>query len=165
LDVLVNNVPIIANQTGTLNQWNTLAASWTATFTGTATLRIRIIQTGPTGDFGIDNIRFVECGGNANSVMSMEMESRSATTELTLENFPNPFRNSTTITFTLPEATATQLDIFDATGKRVFTEQGNYDAGEHELEFNTDSQFSAGIYHYRLTTDHQTVTKTMMVLD
>lgn len=165
LDVLVNNTPILANATGTINQWNTLSATWTATFTGTVTLSIRVAQTGPSGDFGIDNIHLVECGSTPNANVPTTFESRSTDTELTLENFPNPFRNSTTISFTLPEASATNLDIFDATGKRVFNHSGDYSAGTHQVEVNVNEQLSAGIYHYRLLTNNQSKTKTMMVLD
>ncbi|MEL6942238.1 MAG: T9SS type A sorting domain-containing protein, partial [Bacteroidota bacterium] len=95
------------------------------------------------------------------------MEERRATSrqQMTLNNFPNPFRNNTTIAFTLPNEGEATIEIFDTNGKVVFTQNDNYSAGEHRIELNTAQQLSAGIYYYRLSTNTQTITKSMMVLD
>lgn len=68
------------------------------------------------------------------------------------QNYPNPFRHSTTIAFALPEAQAITLDLYTTTGRLVQTlAQGLYPAGAHELQVAL-SHLTAGSYLLRLTT-------------
>lgn len=67
-----------------------------------------------------------------------------------LENFPNPFNPSTVISYTIPEQSYVQLEVFDMTGRSVSTlvsEQQS--AGNYEIPFNA-SRLSSAVYIYRL---------------
>ena len=67
------------------------------------------------------------------------------------QNYPNPFNPSTTIKFNLPRSTEVRLEVFNTLGQKVSTlVNGRLNAGDHEVEFGA-SNFSSGIYFYRLT--------------
>lgn len=53
-------------------------------------------------------------------------------------NYPNPFNPSTTIHFTLPEASQVTVEVYDLVGRRVATLLDNttLDAGSHEVRFD-----------------------------
>lgn len=53
-------------------------------------------------------------------------------------NYPNPFNPSTTIHFTLPEASQVTVEVYDLVGRRVATLLDNaaLDAGTHEVRFD-----------------------------
>jgi hypothetical protein len=68
-----------------------------------------------------------------------------------LQNYPNPFNPVTTIKFDLPTDNFVTLKIYDMLGREVATLVDNkLSAGTHSLNWNA-SQFSSGIYFYRLT--------------
>ena len=67
-------------------------------------------------------------------------------------NYPNPFRNSTNLTFDLPYPAQIAIEVFDITGKRVSKKlSANFPAGkEHEIHFS-GLGLPSGTYLYRLT--------------
>ncbi len=68
---------------------------------------------------------------------------------------PNPFNPTTTLTFTLPEASVVRLEVFDVSGREVgavgFGESDLrwYPAGSHEITFD-GLGLPSGVYYYRL---------------
>jgi cyanophycinase len=68
-----------------------------------------------------------------------------------INNYPNPFNNSTIIGFSIPSQTKVKLEIFDVLGKKIKTLINKIlSAGNHSVEFNSERLVS-GIYFYRLT--------------
>ncbi|MFH1861449.1 MAG: T9SS type A sorting domain-containing protein, partial [bacterium] len=67
---------------------------------------------------------------------------------------PNPFNPSTTIRFTLPQASMVKLEVFDVNGRAVGGGSTPalqwYTAGTHEIPFD-GSNLPSGMYIYRLT--------------
>ena len=81
-----------------------------------------------------------------------------------LQNYPNPFNPTTTISFTLGNASVISLEVFNIQGQKVATlATGSYSAGTHAVEFDA-SDLSSGVYLYRLTTDENVETKKMLLL-
>lgn len=67
-----------------------------------------------------------------------------------LGNYPNPFNPSTSIRFTLPEAGAVTLKVFDLLGREVSAlSLGLRQAGVQDASFSAE-QLPSGIYLYRL---------------
>ena len=65
-------------------------------------------------------------------------------------NYPNPFNNSTTIRYWLPEKSLTTLQIFDILGRKVATPINQvHEQGEYFFQWQPNN-IASGIYFYRL---------------
>ncbi|MEM0994495.1 MAG: T9SS type A sorting domain-containing protein, partial [Bacteroidota bacterium] len=103
---------------------------------------------------------------NTNATSVLEDRSLVVGQTISLTNVPNPFQQSTTVIFELPEQMETSLQIYDTNGKLVFTQDQALPAGEHRILLDLKANgFSAGLYYYRLQTSQQTITKTMILID
>lgn len=72
--------------------------------------------------------------------------------DLLLGNFPNPFRQSTTIEYVLPETRHVRLGVFDVLGRRVKTIVDKVQfSGRRREQFNA-GDLASGTYLYRLQT-------------
>lgn len=81
-----------------------------------------------------------------------------------LQNFPNPFNPSTTISFSLPQSQNVELKVFDMLGNEVALLLDEYkSAGEHKIEFN-GSELSTGIYFYQMKAGDFIKTKKLVLL-
>jgi len=71
------------------------------------------------------------------------------------QNYPNPFSNSTTIKFDIPEFTKVKIEVFNHFGQKIETLlDKSLHSGLHEVEFLT-RDLSNGIYLFRLVTQSQ----------
>lgn len=89
--------------------------------------------------------------GNETGAVSVEgTEEVPGTFQLT-QNYPNPFNPTTTILFSLPEASAVRLRLFDLTGRELRTLVANvtYGEGTHTVQFDAGA-LASGTYLYRL---------------
>ncbi len=86
-----------------------------------------------------------------------------ATFEL-LQNNPNPFKESTTIGFRLPEAGQATLTVYDLSGKILATISNMYAKGYNEIIIGKDQLGSAGVLFYQLETQGHTATRRMVRL-
>jgi len=50
------------------------------------------------------------------------------------QNFPNPFRGETTISFNLPTAGAARLNVYDLSGRVLKDISGEFEAGENTVK-------------------------------
>lgn len=80
------------------------------------------------------------------------------------QNYPNPFNSKTTIEFALPKNMFVQLEVLDIYGRIIQTLVNDFlNAGIHSIEFNA-SNFSSGVYFYRLKNLSQETVKKMIFL-
>lgn len=82
------------------------------------------------------------------------------------QNYPNPFNPSTKIKFQIPNRNSiTLLKIYDILGREVTTlvNEINLPAGTYEADWNA-SNYSSGIYFYRLITGNYVETKKMILV-
>jgi len=78
--------------------------------------------------------------------------------------YPNPFNPSTSIAFTLPEASRVTLNVYDVNGRQVASlVNGMMDAGSHRVTFD-GSSLSSGVYLYVLKNADQTATGKMVLM-
>lgn len=82
-----------------------------------------------------------------------------------LQNVPNPFDNSTTIPFSLPEPTFITLRVFSVTGNEIIRIDGYFDKGVNQFTLHRDQLGSNGIYYYQLDSENHTSTKKMILLE
>lgn len=79
------------------------------------------------------------------------------------QNVPNPFNQSTTIRYNLPEIDSyAMINIYDLQGKQI-TSHNLKNAGEGEIDIPASS-LSPGIYVYNLLLDGQVVDSKQMIL-
>lgn len=80
------------------------------------------------------------------------------------QNYPNPFNPTTNITFELNNAEQVTLDVYNVQGQHIATlVNGQYAAGEHQVNFNADG-LSSGVYFYRLQTSTRSITRSMTLV-
>lgn len=80
------------------------------------------------------------------------------------QNYPNPFNPSTTIKYSIPEASKIILLVFDPLGKEVERlVQEETKAGTYEIHFNFE-RLSSGIYFYQLQVGKYIETKKMILM-
>lgn len=80
------------------------------------------------------------------------------------QNYPNPFNPGTSIKFGIDQATNVRLDVFNMLGQHVATlvdEQKS--AGFYTVNFEA-SQFSSGLYMYRITANGNQQLKKMTLI-
>jgi photosystem II stability/assembly factor-like uncharacterized protein len=81
-----------------------------------------------------------------------------------VQNYPNPFTESTTVIWELPEDAHAVLKVYDFTGREVKTlVDGNLAKGEHKAKFDATG-LPAGVYFYRLRVNGKVETKKMVYL-
>lgn len=80
------------------------------------------------------------------------------------QNKPNPFSESTTVGFNLPEASTASLTIFDMSGHTVKEYEGNFNRGYNEFNILTEELGSTGVFYYRLDTPTHSGTKKMVIV-
>jgi len=81
-----------------------------------------------------------------------------------LDNYPNPFNPSTTISYSLPEDGKVQIKIFDVLGREVATLVNEFtSAGKHNVVWD-GANFASGIYFYSITFKGETLNKKMLLV-
>jgi Secretion system C-terminal sorting domain/Dockerin type I domain len=81
------------------------------------------------------------------------------------QNEPNPFNESTIITFNLPEASSTSLKVYDVNGKLIYTRNGSFGPGMNSFTINKSELPSLGVMMYQIESGQFTVTKKMIGLE
>lgn len=76
---------------------------------------------------------------------------------------PNPCKSLATIKFELPKSSTVNLSVYDTSGRLVFTlASGQYEPGIHEVILDA-SNFSTGVYFYRLSGNGFTATEKVVI--
>ena len=86
-----------------------------------------------------------------------------------LDNYPNPFNPTTSISFNIPSEVYTEVNIYNMMGQKVRTlHNGNLQAGRHHIFFDgfddNNIQLGSGVYFYRVTAGEFNATKKMMLV-
>ena len=80
-------------------------------------------------------------------------------------NYPNPFRRTTTIEYSLPSAQDVRLVIYDVLGRRVETiVDGRKEAGFHTLQWDGGRSLASGMYFARLVAGSTTKTERLVII-
>jgi len=86
-----------------------------------------------------------------------------------MQNFPNPFNPSTTLTFDMAQAGHVTIQIYSVSGRLIRTlVDERRDAGRHRVEWNgmdtNGSSVPSGIYFYRMKASGYEATKKMILV-
>ena len=85
------------------------------------------------------------------------------------QNAPNPFNSQTILSYFLPTASKTRLEIFSLSGQRIVVlHQGPQRAGYHRFEWSgrddLGRQVASGLYLYQLTTPQETLRRKLILV-
>jgi hypothetical protein len=86
-----------------------------------------------------------------------------------MQNSPNPFNPTTTISYALPEASDVRISVFNILGQNVKDLVNSHlEAGVHEVVWDgkdaSGDQVASGIYFYKISANNFTDTKKMVLL-
>jgi hypothetical protein len=80
------------------------------------------------------------------------------------QNYPNPFNPTTTINYSIPQAGAVRIALYDVLGNEVETlTDSQHEAGKYEILFDA-SGLSSGVYYYRIQSGEFISTKKLMLM-
>lgn len=96
---------------------------------------------------------------------SVQDQSQNVPSDFVLyDNYPNPFNPVTHVSFSLPVQTRAQLSIWNMLGEKVATIVDEVKpAGKYTILFNA-SEFSSGVFFYKLEAGPYSITKKMLFL-
>ncbi len=81
-----------------------------------------------------------------------------------MQNYPNPFNPVTKINYSIAKPCLVTLKVYDILGKEISTLVNDFKtAGSYEVSFNA-SQYSSGMYLYKLTAGSYTKVQKMILL-
>lgn len=120
-------------------------------------------DSGVPGDgFYFDNFRIVNYTDGPSGITQNGTEVPG--TYALYQNYPNPFNPATKIRFDLPKSSHTMLVVYDMLGREVQTlVNQNLNAGTYDADFDA-SNYSSGIYFYRITAGEFTDVKKMILV-
>jgi hypothetical protein len=134
-------------------------------------------RDGNSIDAGVSEILSVT-GADLVSVTAVDRESRDLATTITTKvaplsfalhnSYPNPFNPYTNLSFTLPNATAYRLNIYNVAGQLVRSYEGMGTAGLNVVTWDgknsAGNDISSGIYFYKLVAGQHSAIKKMIML-
>jgi aryl-phospho-beta-D-glucosidase BglC (GH1 family) len=136
------NTPIPKIYTTTATGGESIFTQMSKSISLNAGVQIMRLAIGNWTQFYLDNITFS---------LATSVAAENAPTHFQLmDNYPNPFNPSTTISFSLPSEYFVKLKIFDAIGREVATIfSGKLEAGKYTRQWNAEG-FPSGVYFSRL---------------
>jgi len=98
-------------------------------------------------------------------IAGAESASEADAADYSVDNYPNPFNPTTTVSFFLPSAQTVNLKVYNVLGQQVGTLISNrrMEAGAHRAVFDA-SNLPSGIYYYRIKAGDFVSTQKMMLL-
>jgi hypothetical protein len=81
---------------------------------------------------------------------------------------PNPFRDRTIISYSVPRALEVSIGVYDLSGRLVTTlVNGRQPAGRHNVTWNrtdgTGNRVASGVYFYKFTSGNYRITRKLVV--
>jgi len=98
--------------------------------------------------------------------IGLEFTNENVITEVALyQNEPNPFAETTSIGFELPQKASVSISIMDLTGKVIHEINGIYDAGLNQVVISKNDINTSGIVYYQLESGNFSATRKMIIIE
>ena len=167
LDVSQNNFAQLDDQTITTLWFNEQAISSNEILFTLVVKALYDTQLSKALDFNASAIPAIGYEASANSMeVDLSFQAIEGISELNntqlLQNEPNPFVNETSIGFNLVNNGIVNLRVFDATGRVIFNQTGEYNKGSHQIILRDLENFATGVLYYQLSTADFQATKKMI---
>lgn len=105
---------------------------------------------------------------SSSNFVTQEAESRSdcgaSLLLVSASNYPNPFSESTKLTYTIQYDTDVQLSVFAMDGRLVYEKETSKTAGTHQFVINKDQLDGAGVYVYKIQTSNNSIESRMILM-
>jgi len=98
------------------------------------------------------------------SAVGLQLKTKTKETFALMQNDPNPFREQTTFSYTLPKATKVTITLTDVTGQVLSIMETNGEKGKNAFILDR-GELNSGLVFYRLETDDNQATKKMIIVD
>ena len=122
------------------------------------------IARGQPEDAMVENVALAETAYSSIFTVGVDDVEITPETFTLSQNYPNPFNPTTQISFTLPVAGQTSIDIYTLRGEHVLNIQNDWMLqGSHSVNFS-GAHMPSGIYIYRLTSGSVQIQKKMTLL-
>ncbi len=119
---------------------------------GTYLVCLTVTTPGPSTCTTCDSIQYKILGVEDINIVS------------SVQNYPNPFYQSTLINYTLDKNSNVQIAVYDRIGSKVAElENSTKNAGQHQLEWNA-ANLPAGIYHLELKAGNNSVSRKLVLV-
>jgi len=106
-----------------------------------------------------------ESGGIKESKLKLEFRNSIDTYTFSVkQNVPNPFSETTTIGFEIPENQTVILSIYDITGKIVYQNRQEFDKGYNEITIDKKDLNATGLLYYKLEAGQYSAMKKMILI-
>jgi Secretion system C-terminal sorting domain len=113
----------------------------------------------------VTNNESYDLDGNASTV-ALDFKGSSEPTAFALyQNQPNPFSNSTTISFQLPKTETATIVVTDLGGRTLKEIKGTFEKGQNTITIDKNELGSAGVYYYHLRTANSNATRKMIIVE
>jgi len=136
---------------GSLNKSNTLQYEYFDIPAVTGTLYYRVTQTDSKGNIQKSNINQINYFGSSPDI-------------IVTQNTPNPFADSTVISFYLPNPEMVEIEFFNDHVEKISEMDKSLPAGKNSITFYSKG-LKPGIYFYRLRVDNFVDVKKMIITD
>jgi hypothetical protein len=134
------------------------------------TIEFKALLSGNTQNIRLDHSTIkpevYEADGSIHNLFIQSRDKNSNSTQNILyQNEPNPFKESTNISFELAKREFVKLRVLDLTGKLVYTQSGNFEKGFHSININNVQIGNTGVYYYQIEAGEFTATKKMILIE
>ncbi len=117
--------------------------------TATGTLYYRVVEVDAQGNVDKSNVSRINYFGSSSDI-------------IVAQNIPNPFSDSTNISFYLPDPSSVTIEFFDDHVEKISEVDKSFPAGENSITFHS-SGLRPGIYFYRFKTSDFVDVKKMII--
>lgn len=119
-----------------------------------------------TGSGKLTSTRDINNANNETNVIEVRNYFSIPTVEATngmvlMQNYPNPFKQSTRIDFYIPAGGEVRFFVMDELGRLIYQEVGKYDSGNQSIDFGS-SLNASGSYYYGIEYDGQRLMQKMV---
>jgi len=81
------------------------------------------------------------------------------------QNSPNPFKETTTVGFHLPDAMPATISVYTSAGKQVKLIEGDFVKGLNTIQLSRKDVGNFGVLYYQLDTEHFTASRKMILIE
>ena len=120
-------------------------------------------QTFHPGIDGVNYLQDIDIAAGVLFMSNLGVPNLTPTDISVTQNYPNPYNNTTVISYTLLKPADVSLKIIDLAGRQIFSESYSIaNSGQHSITLNA-TDFSSGVYFYSITSSGYTITKKMVI--